>query len=634
MDDLTLDLLIKELDITDQEVHRLPGPLDLRGLFDLSKIDRPELHYPRARPDDGPPLPAARGQQPRRSLPRDPQVRRPGAPPVRVVRDQRAGVPRAGGQGPARPRHQADAVPHLRRQPHRAGADRCGRVRQAGARPRRGEGAVRRGGATSSGRASSRRPACTSCTASSASRRTASSRSSSAKRTASSSTTATSARATTTRRRAASTRTSGSSRSTTRSVRDLTRLFNELSGYAIEKKFKRLLVAPLHLRKGLLRQIDRERRNALDGKPSRIRIKVNSMVDEQIIDALYRASQAGVPVEIWVRGICSLKPGRRPGMSENITVRSILGRYLEHSRIFSFQNDGDPQVYIGSADMMHRNLDRRVEALVQGRRARPHQGAAGPLHPCDVGRDQLVVARSRGRMDPAQRRRDRQAAHRHPGPHDEHDPAPPSGAGGAMTETAVLRGRRRRVAPGRGQAHGAAHPPHRVSRPHSAQGQGRARRDARRDRRARDLRRDRHPRTARHPGRRLALPHAQQAREDRALLVGRGHRCRDQDVRLRAQPRDRGDRVDVAEEGAQATELSGRRGDPRELPPLRRRRSARHLPADRAAAREGAFPRRVEGEGYGAPAVAARPQTGERRRRAASRLRARAGSSRRPPCAA
>jgi len=146
--------------------------------------------------------------------------------------------------------------------------------------------------------------------------------------------------------------------------RDLTRLFNELSGYAIEKKFKRLLVAPLHLRKGLLRLIDREHRNAAAGKPSGIRIKVNSMVDEQIIDALYRASNAGVPVEVWVRGICSLRPGV-PGMSENITVRSVLGRYLEHSRIFSFHNEGDPQVYIGSADMMHRNLDRRVEALVR-----------------------------------------------------------------------------------------------------------------------------------------------------------------------------------------------------------------------------------------------------------------------------
>jgi len=146
--------------------------------------------------------------------------------------------------------------------------------------------------------------------------------------------------------------------------KDLTRLFNELSGYAIEKKFKRLLVAPLHLRAGLLKRIDAEADAARAGKPSGIRIKVNSMVDEAIIDALYRASQAGVPVDVWVRGICSLRPGV-PGLSENIRVRSILGRYLEHSRIFSFVNEGDQQVFIGSADMMHRNLDRRVEALVR-----------------------------------------------------------------------------------------------------------------------------------------------------------------------------------------------------------------------------------------------------------------------------
>jgi len=146
--------------------------------------------------------------------------------------------------------------------------------------------------------------------------------------------------------------------------KDLTRLFNELSGYAIEKKFKRLLVAPLHLRTGLLKRIQAETDNALAGKASGIRLKVNSIVDEAIIDALYRASQAGVPVDIVVRGICSLRPGVE-GLSETIRVRSILGRYLEHSRIFWFANDGDPQVYIGSADMMHRNLDRRVEALVR-----------------------------------------------------------------------------------------------------------------------------------------------------------------------------------------------------------------------------------------------------------------------------
>ncbi len=146
--------------------------------------------------------------------------------------------------------------------------------------------------------------------------------------------------------------------------KDLTRLFNELSGYAIEKKFKRLLVAPLHLRNGLLKRINTEAKNAKLGLPSGIRLKLNSIVDEAIIDALYRASNAGVRIDLVVRGICVLKPGQ-PELSENIRVRSVLGRYLEHSRIFSFVNNGEPQVFIGSADMMHRNLDRRVEALVR-----------------------------------------------------------------------------------------------------------------------------------------------------------------------------------------------------------------------------------------------------------------------------
>ncbi len=145
---------------------------------------------------------------------------------------------------------------------------------------------------------------------------------------------------------------------------ELTRLFNELSGYAIEKKFKRLLVAPRYLRAGLLKLIARETDAALAGEPSGIRFKVNSLVDEALIDALYRASRAGVPVDVSVRGICSLIPGV-PGLSENIRVRSVLGRYLEHSRIYAFHNAAKQAVYIGSSDLMHRNLDRRVEVLVR-----------------------------------------------------------------------------------------------------------------------------------------------------------------------------------------------------------------------------------------------------------------------------
>ncbi|WP_371151458.1 RNA degradosome polyphosphate kinase [Buchananella felis] len=147
-------------------------------------------------------------------------------------------------------------------------------------------------------------------------------------------------------------------------AQDLTRLFNQLSGYAPRAKFHRLLVAPLSVRPGLVERIDREIANKKAGLLAWIRIKVNSVVDEVVIDALYRASQAGVPVEVVVRGICAIRAGI-PGLSENIRVRSILGRYLEHSRIYAFANGGETEVWIGSADLMHRNLDRRVEALVR-----------------------------------------------------------------------------------------------------------------------------------------------------------------------------------------------------------------------------------------------------------------------------
>ena len=145
---------------------------------------------------------------------------------------------------------------------------------------------------------------------------------------------------------------------------DLTRLFNQLSGYAPDASFKSLLVSPNGVREGLVERIDAEIANHQAGKSSGIRIKVNSLVDEEIIDSLYRASMAGVSIDILVRGMCALKPGV-PGLSETIRVRSVLGRYLEHSRVFAFDGAGDPAIYIGSADMMHRNLDRRVEALVR-----------------------------------------------------------------------------------------------------------------------------------------------------------------------------------------------------------------------------------------------------------------------------
>ncbi|NIZ89614.1 RNA degradosome polyphosphate kinase [Kineococcus rubinsiae] len=145
---------------------------------------------------------------------------------------------------------------------------------------------------------------------------------------------------------------------------DLTRLFNQLSGYAPKTAFKRLLVAPRSLRTGLVDRIDREIENHRLGQPAGVKIKVNSIVDEAVIDALYRASQAGVDVDVSVRGICALRPGIE-GLSERIRVRSVLGRFLEHSRVFWFANGGDPIAMIGSADMMHRNLDRRVESVVR-----------------------------------------------------------------------------------------------------------------------------------------------------------------------------------------------------------------------------------------------------------------------------
>ncbi len=362
MDDVTLGLLIKELDITAQEVYRLPGPLDLRGLFDLGRIERPELRYPPHVPTTA--LAFQPPEQGRADLfaairKADVLVHHPYesfATSVQAFLEQAAKDPhvlaikqtlyRTSGDSPivqalidaAEAGKQVLALVEVKaRFDEAANIVWARKLEKAGVHVvyglvglkthcklalviREEDGVLRHYSHVGTGNYNPKTSRIY--------------------------------------------EDFGLFTVDDQVGRDLTRLFNELSGYAIEKKFKRLLVAPLHLRKGLLRLIDKERRNALAGRTARIRIKVNSMVDEQIIDALYRASQAGVPIDIWVRGICSLKPGVE-GMSENITVRSILGRYLEHSRIFLFHNDGDPQVYIGSADMMHRNLDRRVEALVR-----------------------------------------------------------------------------------------------------------------------------------------------------------------------------------------------------------------------------------------------------------------------------
>jgi polyphosphate kinase len=142
---------------------------------------------------------------------------------------------------------------------------------------------------------------------------------------------------------------------------DVTALFNHLTGYAITGSYERLLVAPEQMRSGIVRRIDEQ---AALGPAGRVQFKCNALVDEVVVDALYRASQAGVPIDLWIRGICGLRPGVA-GLSETIRVRSVLGRFLEHSRIYAFGTEESDEVWIGSADMMHRNLDRRVELLVR-----------------------------------------------------------------------------------------------------------------------------------------------------------------------------------------------------------------------------------------------------------------------------
>jgi len=363
MDEVTLGLLMQELRITDREVYRLPAPLDLGGLFELNRLDRPELKYPRRVPTTSVALqPAEPTERPDifASITRgDILLHHPYesfATSVQAFLEQAAADPnvlaikqtlyRTSGDSPivealidaAEAGKAVLALVEIKaRFDEQANISWARKLERAGVHVVYGLVGLK-----------------THCKLALVVRQEGG-----------------------TLKHYSHIGTGNYNPKTSRIYedlglltdddqvgKDLTRLFNELSGYAIEKKFKRLLVAPRYLRKSLLKNIEQEAANARAGKPSGIRIKVNSMVDEAIIDGLYRASQAGVPVDVWVRGICSLTPGV-PGLSDNIRVRSVLGRYLEHSRIFHFANDGDPQVYIGSADMMHRNLDRRVEALVR-----------------------------------------------------------------------------------------------------------------------------------------------------------------------------------------------------------------------------------------------------------------------------
>jgi polyphosphate kinase len=143
---------------------------------------------------------------------------------------------------------------------------------------------------------------------------------------------------------------------------DITDLFNFLTGYSRQQSYRKLLVAPVSLRKRMIEMIRREAEHCQNGGNGRIVAKMNALVDPQIIEALYEASRAGVKIDLIVRGMCCLRPGLAE-VSENIRVISIIGRFLEHSRIFYFYNGGTEEVYIGSADWMTRNLSRRVEAV-------------------------------------------------------------------------------------------------------------------------------------------------------------------------------------------------------------------------------------------------------------------------------
>ena len=191
----------------------------------------------------------------------------------------------------------------------------------------------------------------------------------------------------------------------------MSEVFNYLTGYSAKKQYQALFVAPVSLRQQFKALVEREAEHARAGRPARIIIKNNAVADPSMIRNLYRASQAGVAIDMIVRGVCCLRPGI-PGISERITVRSVVGRFLEHSRIYYFLNGGDEEIYIGSADLMERNLDRRVETLcpvhdADLRAAPARRRAAGPARrqpPRDgaAQRRHLRARRAAGRAAAAQ----------------------------------------------------------------------------------------------------------------------------------------------------------------------------------------------------------------------------------------
>lgn len=375
IDEGMLELLISELDIDDQEVFRLPRPLDLRGLFSLADLDRASLKYPSFLPKTHPELAQVETAQPADMFAalknRDVLLQHPYdsfATSVQRFIEQAAADPavlaikqtlyRTSGDSPiidalieaARAGKQVLALVEIKaRFDERANIAWARKLEKAGCHVVYGVLGLK-----------------THCKLSLVVREEPAGL-----------------------RRYCHIGTGNYNPKTARQYEDMglltanavitedvAKLFNHLSGMSQETNYRRLLVAPHSIRNGLTAAIDREIEHHREGLPSGVRIKVNSIVDEEITDALYRASQAGVSVDLWVRGICAVRPGV-PGLSDNIRVRSILGRFLEHSRLYWFANAGQPQVGIGSADLMHRNLDRRVEVIV---------GLANPAHIAQIER--------------------------------------------------------------------------------------------------------------------------------------------------------------------------------------------------------------------------------------------------------